>query len=89
MKFKKGLIFLFFILAGVILGSLLAQITSDISGLSWLAYGKQIGISASNPMILDLAIIKIAFGFEMGINVAQIICLVLSFFAYNSFGKKI
>ena len=35
------------------------------------------GISVDNPMILDLAVIQLAFGFELGINIAQIICVLI------------
>ena len=89
MKLKKTLIFIFFILMGIILGSLVASLCSDIPFLSWLSFGKSIGIYADKPFVLDLAVAKISFGFEMGINVAQIIFIMLSLLAYHSFGKKI
>ena len=89
MKWKKNLLLLFFLLAGVILGGLLANFCRDISALSWLAYGQQIGIDPANPMLLDLAIIQIAFGFTFTINVAQIITIVLCLFGYKAMVKKL
>ncbi len=87
-RMKNNLIFIFFLLAGIIVGSLVASMAEGVSFLSWLAYGSSIGISANNPMILDLAIIKIAFGFEMGINIAQIIFILIALACYKGFGKN-
>ena len=89
MKIKKNLILLFYILAGVIVGALIASFAQDVSFLSWLAYGKTMGIPTSDPMFLDLSIIKVAFGLEMGINVAQIITISLSIFCYKATVHKL
>lgn len=89
MKWKKNLLLIFMLLAGVIVGALLASITEGMSFLSWLSYGKSIGIDVASPMILDLSVLKLAFGFEFGINIAQIICVILSIFAYKTLAKKL
>lgn len=88
-KMKNNLILAFFILAGVILGSLLAGVAEGVPLLSWLAYGKTIGIPTQNPMYLDLAIVRIAFGLEMGINVAQIFTILFSLVCYKAMAKKL
>ena len=41
------------------------------------------GISTLSPMILDLSVVKVAFGLEMGINVAQIFTITAALFAYK------
>ena len=81
LRMKKNLILLFLLLAGVMFGSLLAAATRGIPWLSWLSYGQTVGISVDNPMILDLAVIQLAFGFELGVNIAQIICVLIAIFA--------
>jgi len=40
-------------------------------------------------MILDLSVLKLAFGFEFGINIAQIICVILSIFMYKGLVNRL
>lgn len=89
MKLKRNLVFLFFLLAGIIVGALLASVGSQAPFFSWLAYGKTVGISTSNPMILDLSMLRMAFGLEIGVNVAQIITITVSLLIYKSVAQKL
>ena len=89
MKLKRNLAFLFFLLAGIILGALLASLGQQNSFLSWLAYGKTVVISVSDPLILDLSMLRMAFGLEIGVNVAQIITITLSLLIYKSVSQKL
>lgn len=89
MKLKKDIVLLFYILAGIMVGSLIASATAGIPALSWLSYGQSIGIPTSNPMYLDLAVVQVAFALEMGVNIAQIICIILSLFFYRWTIKRI
>ena len=38
-KYKNGWFLILFILIGIVLGGLIAEITSGIPALSWLSYG--------------------------------------------------
>ncbi|MEG2203625.1 MAG: DUF4321 domain-containing protein [Oscillospiraceae bacterium] len=89
MKFKRNLVFAFFLIAGVIVGGALASLTASIPFLSWLSYGRTIGISTADPLLLDLALVKIAFGFELGVNLAQIITITLALLTYKSVAAKL
>ena len=89
MKWKNNLILLFFVLGGVIFGALVANLTAGIPMLSWLAFGEHIGIGAANPIVLDLSVIRITFGLEIGVNVAQILCILLALLPYRAVGKKL
>jgi hypothetical protein len=89
MKLKRDLIFIFFILAGAIVGALIAGFANQISAISWLAFGKTVGLWADSPMVLDLLIFRLTFGFEMQVNVAQILCILIAMLAYKGVGKKI
>lgn len=80
---RKCMLAGFMLLAAVIIGALIAAAAQNISFLSWLAFGKSIGLSTSNPMVLDLSVIKIAFGFEMGLTISHILCFVGAFFGYK------
>lgn len=89
MRLQRNLAFAFFLLAGIILGALLASVGETVPFLSWLAFGKTIGISTANPLILDLSMLKMAFGLEIGINVAQIITITLALILYKSVAQKL
>ena len=80
---KKTFLFLFYLLAGIITGSLLANLCSAIPALSWLGYVNTIGFSANNPAVLNLIIVKITFGFSMTVSVAQIITVSIAMYLYN------
>lgn len=86
---KKTVAFLFFLLAGIILGSVIAQLCSGVPFLSWLSYGKTVGINTGAPMILDLVVFKIAFGFSMNVNVAQIFCVIISILIFSKTCKNL
>ena len=70
MKLKRNLLLIFFILAGIVLGGMLANLCANIPFLSWLAYSSSIGFNADSPFVLDLSVIKLTFGFSMGVSVA-------------------
>ncbi|MBQ3587334.1 MAG: DUF4321 domain-containing protein [Oscillospiraceae bacterium] len=80
---KKTFLFLFYLLAGIITGSLLGNLCAGIPALSWLGYSNTIGFSANNPAVLNLLIVKITFGFSMTVSVAQIITVSLAMYLYN------
>ncbi len=80
---KNALLLCFYVLAGVVIGAMLGDFCSQIPFLKWLAYFHTIGINADAPIVLDLSIIKITFGFSMGLSVAQVITVGLSLFLYS------
>ena len=67
---KRTIAFLFFLLAG-------------IPYLSWLSYTLSVGLDTNSPLVLDLIVFKLAFGFTLSVNAAQIICVILSFVLYS------
>lgn len=87
MKLKKTLIFILFLLAGILLGTIIAMACKEISFLSWLSYTASIGLGMPNGVTLDLIIMKLAFGFSFEISVAQIICIIISLAVYKGFSK--
>jgi hypothetical protein len=89
MKLKRNLAFAFFLLAGVILGALAATVTSDLPMLGWLSFGQTVGIPIDSPMVLDLAMMRIAFGCEIGINVAQIFTVTAALLVYKRVAQKL
>ena len=56
MKNKNTWICILFILAGLVIGGLIGQLTSGVDFLWWLSYGQEFGLSANSPLVLDLGI---------------------------------
>ena len=83
MKLKRTFLLWFYILAGIVLGARLAAVCKNVSFLSWLSYYQSIGFNADAPFVLDLSVIKLSFGFSMGISVAQIFTIAGAIFLYN------
>lgn len=79
---KNKLFLVFYLLAGVVLGGLLANLCTGVPALSWLSYSQTIGISPTAPFVLDLAVVKLSIGFCMSVSVAQIFTIGLALFIY-------
>lgn len=80
---KRTIAFLFFLLAGIVLGTVAAKLCADVSFLSWLAYSMSVGLDTASPLVLDLIVFKLAFGFTLTVNPAQILCVIIALIAYN------
>ena len=78
MKGKSTLILIFLLLAGFVIGGLIAHVTANILFLQWLGFGMPIAINGGAPVAIDLAIFKISFGFSMNINVAEVVCIIFA-----------
>jgi hypothetical protein len=78
---KSIWILIVFILAGIVLGGLLGEIASKVSWLSWLGYGQSFGLT--EPLTLDLSVIKLTFALTFKINMAAIIGIAISIFVYR------
>lgn len=89
MHWKRNLILIFCLLAGIILGALIASVCQNIPFLSWLAFSRSVGVSPQTPMVVDLSVVRISFGFEMGINVAQIFTIAGGILFYRVLIRKI
>ncbi len=69
------------LLAGVVIGGFIGHLTKNISGLWWLDYGKVFGLS--KPVVLDIGVIVLTFGFTIKITIASIIGIVIAAFIYR------
>lgn len=82
-KEKNTLILIIFILCGLVIGGLIGHLTQGISWLSWLSYGQTFGIT--NPVTLDLGVVKLTLGIVFNINISSIIGMIISIFIYRKF----
>ena len=86
---KKTLIFLMFLLAGLIMGTVLTKIASQVNFLSWLCWGDAIGFGYPESVTLDLSVIKLNLGIYVELNVARLLCIIAAMAAYLRWGKKL
>lgn len=69
------------LLAGVVLGSLIAQLTSGVSALSWLSFGQTFGLDT--PLTLDLGVLVLTFGLKIKFTIAGILGIILAAIIYR------
>lgn len=87
MKVKNVLSISFLILSALILGTLITNWAADVPWLSWLNYGKSIGIGADTPAVIDLSVLKITFGAQINLNAIQCILIGLAIYANRKWFK--
>ena len=78
---KSFWILLIFILSGLVIGGLLGNLAANVNGLWWLSFGQEFGLS--EPLILDLQVVKLTFAITFKINIASIIGVIISMFIYR------
>ena len=78
---KNIWILIIFILSGLVIGGLLGKIASQVDFLWWLGYGQSFGLT--NPIELDLSILKITFAIIFEINIASITGMAIAIFIYR------
>ena len=76
----------FLVLVGIVVGSLLANVTASVPALGWLAYALSFGLES--PVVLDLSVIRLTFGLSVNLSVAVILCIIISLVVGNFFYKK-
>ena len=81
-KYKNGWFLILFILIGIVLGGLIAEVTAGIPALSWL--GQTFGVGAlESPVILNLGFMVLTFSIQLRITIASIIGVILAIIAYK------
>ena len=86
---KKTLIFLLFLMAGLIMGAVLTKVAQQVSFLSWLCRGESVGFGYPEAVTLNLSVIRLNLGMYVELNVARLICLAAALGAYLRWGRKL
>ena len=81
MKYKNCWILLLLMLAGVVLGGFVGNLTEGISGLSWLSAGQSFGFDT--PIVVNFGILIITFGFNLKITMSGIIGIGAALITYR------
>ena len=66
----------FLICIGIVIGSMVAELTAGISWLSWLSYGLDFG--TSSPLVLDMNVFHLTLGIGIKITISSVIFVTLS-----------
>lgn len=80
-KSKNAWALLLLILAGVVLGGFIGELTKNVGWLSWLSYGQTFGLET--PIVLNLGIIILTFALQIKITIAGIIGILLAILIYK------
>ncbi|MGN1347045.1 MAG: DUF4321 domain-containing protein [Eubacteriales bacterium] len=73
---KSFWLYFFLVCAGIVLGSMLADLTAGFPALSWLSYGLNFG--TQSPLVLDLNAITLTFGITLNITISTLLCVALA-----------
>lgn len=76
---KKTFAFIFFMLAAIILGAALAYLGRNVSFLSWLAWGKSLGV---NDLAVDLYVIDFSVSLNVNFTISQLITIPIGLIVY-------
>ena len=81
MKNKGTWVCILFILAGLVIGGLIGQLTEGVNFLWWLSYGQEFGLT--EPLQLDLGVVRLTFAIMFKIKIASIIGVIISMIIYR------
>lgn len=73
---SKGLIYLIMLLSGIVVGTLVGELTKGIGFLSWLSYGILFG--TKSPISLNLGVLSLDFGLSINLTIS---CIIFIFIA--------
>ena len=74
-------LFLIFLFSGIILGGLLGDFAKSVPYLEWLGYGKSFGLT--EPLKLDICVLKLTFSIMFELNVASVIGILTAVLIYR------
>lgn len=83
---KNTLLLILLIIAGSVVGSLIASATGGVEGLYWLSYSKEIAIS---PFTINFVIASVTFGIDFSMSIAQVLFLIIAVAVYPKLKKVI
>lgn len=79
-NFKRTFAFIFFMLAGTVLGAFIAYICAGKSYVGWLAWGKSVGIE---NISINLYVIKFSFGLMINATISQIFTIAAALIVFS------
>lgn len=77
MKSKSGWALLLLMLAGIVIGGFIG----DLTNIGWLNYGRTFGLTS--PIVLDLGVLVITFALTIRITIASILGIIIAILIYR------
>lgn len=77
MKSKSGWALLLLMLAGIVIGGFIGELT----GIGWLNYGQTFGLTS--PIVLDFGVLVITFALTIRITIASLLGIVIAILLYR------
>jgi len=68
-------------LAGIVIGGFIGNYLGQLEYMQWLQYGDTFGMA--QPLILELGIINVQFGFTIKFSISGIIGMIVAIIAYR------
>ncbi|MBQ8296657.1 MAG: DUF4321 domain-containing protein [Ruminococcus sp.] len=84
---KKTLLMTVLMIAAIVFGGLISGACEGSAALGWLAYSKSFNFSPGEIIAID--VITLNFGISISANVAQLILILVGFFAYCKIAPKL
>lgn len=82
-KDKNIIILILFLLAGIVLGSFLIELTKNIAFLKWLSFGSS-DFSLGSPFTVNIAgALCFELTLKINITIGSIIGMILAFYIYR------
>lgn len=78
---KNGWALFLLVLAGIVIGSFIAQAAAGVSFLKWMSYGQRFGLT--EPLTLDLGVLVLTFGLSIKITLGSILGVVIAAIIYH------
>ena len=78
---RDSLTLILLLLAGLVIGGFIGEWLGTYPTFSFLNYGKSFGLV--KPVVLDLNVLSLTFGFSVKFNLASIIGNVIAFVIYR------
>lgn len=73
---SKSLFYTLMLLSGIVVGTLVGNLTAGIEFLSWLSYGIRFGLKT--PVQLDLGVLDLTFGMNINLTISCIIFVIIA-----------
>ena len=80
-RYSGSLPLILLLLAGLVIGGFIGEWLSAYPSFSFLNYGKTFGLTS--PVVLDLNVLVLTFGFTVRFNLVGIIGIIIAFFIYR------
>lgn len=78
---KPWWVLLAIVVAGMVLGSVLAETVGQFTYLAWL--GRSVTLGLAHPVVIDLRVFTLTFGFTLRLNLAIVLGILVAAYVFR------